>query len=112
MDIAKKISNGEYTKEELINHISSGNPLIAYQVMNQIGKQNYNDDIIIKKLNSITNNRDFKKHKLLGIYTIGDLAIATLLKLGVKKDDISGYSELTDVELNDIQRLVNQNWGK
>jgi len=108
--IIKKISNGECSKKELFELMESNHPLIIYHVLHQIGELEYKDDKIVEKLVSISNKRDFSKYKIIGIYTIGDLAMATLMKLRINLNDLEEYIKLSSVEKEDILNLFKEIW--
>ncbi|MHB0933909.1 hypothetical protein ACYCSE_21860 [Paenibacillus sp. SEL1] len=73
------------------------NPIVLYQAMTHIGKEGIRTEVIFKKLNGLSLKREHQD-KLLGHYKLGDLAIATMIKLGENEDEISGFKILDEFE--------------
>lgn len=103
--IIKKIQAGLYVNEELQEFLEINNVFVLSNTMKEIVKLQYKTDGIINRLIEISQYRE-KKHILVGVYTIGHLAIATLLKLGLKKEELECYNTLDEYEKNIILKLV------
>ena len=93
--IIKRIQEGVYVKEELEEFLA----------MKEIVKIQYKTDTIINRLIEISEYRG-NSHVLIGVYTIGHLAIATLLKLGFSKEELDCYNSLDEYEKNIVLKLV------
>ncbi|ADM70116.1 hypothetical protein [Paenibacillus polymyxa] len=83
------------------------NPIVLYHAMTRIGKEGFRTEKMIKKLSELSLKRE-PQDKLLGHYKVGDLAIATLIKLGEKKEEISGFRFLDDFEKKMVFRLFEE----
>ncbi|MGM1022719.1 MAG: hypothetical protein ACQEXV_19950 [Bacillota bacterium] len=69
--------------------------VVSDETMTRIGKEGFRTEKMIKKLSELSLKRE-PQDKLLGHYKVGDLAIATLIKLGEKKEEISGLRFLDE----------------
>ncbi|NPC92869.1 hypothetical protein HOO54_11670 [Bacillus sp. WMMC1349] len=110
MNIIKKIDEKKCSIEDLRNFLDEKNPIVLYHAMTYIGKKGYDTGDIKAKLTQLSSKRK-TENKLLGLYKIGDLAIATLKKLGVQEDEISRYQHLDDFDKETVKRLFEEiNW--
>ncbi|MBD7912477.1 MULTISPECIES: hypothetical protein [Clostridium] len=103
--IIKKIQEGEYVNEQLQEFLEINNVFVLSNTMKEIVKLQYKTDSIIKRLIEISDYRE-SSHVLIGVYTIGHLAIATLLKLGFNEEDLDCYNSLDEYEKNIVLKLV------
>ncbi|MDB2094464.1 MULTISPECIES: hypothetical protein [Clostridium] len=103
--IIKKIQDGLYVDEELQEFLKINNVFVLSNTMKEIVKLQYKTDFIINRLIEISKYRE-REHVLIGVYTIGHLAIATLLKLGIKKEELDCYNTLDDYEKGIVSKLV------
>ncbi|WP_342428939.1 hypothetical protein [Paenibacillus sp. FSL L8-0158] len=87
--------------------LEDNNPIVLYHAMTQIGKEGFRTERMIKKLSELSLKRE-PQDKLLGYYKVGDLAIATLIKLGEKKEEISGFRTLDEFEKKMVFRLFEE----
>ncbi|KAF6626177.1 hypothetical protein H6F38_24925 [Paenibacillus sp. EKM208P] len=83
------------------------NPIVLYHAMTRIGKEGLRTEKMIKKLSELSLKRE-PQDKLLGHYKVGDLAIATLIKLGEKNEEISGFRFLDDFEKKMVFQLFEE----
>ncbi|KHD34116.1 hypothetical protein NL50_17940 [Clostridium acetobutylicum] len=81
------------------------NAFVLSNTMKEIVKLQYKTDTIIDRLIEISDYRE-SSHVLIGVYTIGHLAIATLLKLGFKKEELDCYNNLDEYEKNIVLKLI------
>ncbi|BCN32375.1 hypothetical protein [Anaeromicropila herbilytica] len=102
--IIKRIQEGVYDKEELQDFLEINNVFVLSNTMKEIVKIQYKTDAIINRLIEISEYRG-KSHVLMGVYTIGHLAIATLLKLELKKEELECYNNLDEYEKNIVLKL-------
>ncbi|MGW9531008.1 hypothetical protein ACWHAM_25545, partial [Paenibacillus terrae] len=93
--------------DELENLLEEKNPIVLYHAMTHIGKEGFRTEEIIKKLSELSLKRE-PQDKLLGHYKVGDLAIATMIKLGEKEDEISGFEILDEFEKKMVFRLFEE----
>ncbi|MDA1478342.1 hypothetical protein [Bacillus changyiensis] len=107
MNIVKKIEEEKCSIDELKNFLDDKNPIVLYHTMTYIGKKGYNTVDIKAKLNQLSSKRQ-TEDKLLGIYKIGDLAMATLKKIGVQEPEISEYQNLDDFDKETVKRLFEE----
>ena len=107
MNIVKKIEEGKCSIDELENLLEEKNPIVLYHAMTHIGKESIRTEEIIKKLSGLSLKRE-PQDKLLGHYKVGDLAIATMIKLGEKANEISGFKVLDDFEKKMVFRLFEE----
>lgn len=103
--IIKKIQEGVYVTEELQEFLEINNVFVLSNTMKEIVKLQYKTDVIINRLIKISDYRK-SSHILIGVYTIGHLAIATLLKLGFNKEDLDCYNNLDEYEKSIVLKLV------
>ena len=103
--IIKRIQDRIYVKEELQEFLEINNVFVLSNTMKEIVKIQYKTDAIINRLIEISEYRG-NSHILTGVYTIGHLAIATLLKLGVSKEELDCYNCLDEYEKNIVLKLV------
>ncbi|CCC85182.1 hypothetical protein PPM_2245 [Paenibacillus polymyxa M1] len=89
------------------NLLEEKNPIVLYHAMTHIGKESIHTEEIIKKLSGLSLKRE-PQDKLLGHYKVGDLAIATMIKLGEKESEISGFKILDDFEIKMVFRLFEE----
>ena len=104
-EIIKRIQDGVYSKKELQEFLNINNVFVLSNTMKEIIKLQYKTDSIIDRLLEISQYRN-REHILIGIYTIGHLAIATLLKLGIKKEELDCYNKLDEFEKDIVLKLV------
>ena len=103
--IIKRIQEEVYEKKELKEFLEINNVFVLSNTMKEIVKIQYKSDDIINRLIEISKYRD-NSHILVGVYTVGHLAIATLLKLGFSKEDLECYTSLDEYEKNIVLKLV------
>lgn len=103
--IIKKIQEGLYVNDEIQEFLEINNVFVLSNTMKEIVKLQYKTDGIINRLIEISEYRE-REHILVGVYTIGHLAIATLLKLGLKKEELECYNSLDEYEKDIVSRLV------
>ncbi|ADM70105.2 hypothetical protein GMA19_02300 [Paenibacillus polymyxa E681] len=58
-------------------------------------------------LQSVSSKRE-PQDKLIGHYKVGDLAIATMIKLGEKEDEMTGFKILDEFEKKMVFRLFEE----
>lgn len=104
-EVIKKIQQGLYIIEDLNEFLEINNVFVLSNTMKEIVKLKYNKENIINRLMEISEYRK-SEHVLIGVYTVGHLAIATLLKLGFKKDELSCYKNLDNFNKNIVDKLV------
>ncbi|MDQ0050616.1 hypothetical protein J2T18_004956 [Paenibacillus polymyxa] len=75
--------------------------------MTHIGKEGIRTEEIFKKLNGLSLKREHQD-KMIGHYKVGDLAIATMIKLGEKEDEITGFKILDEFEKKMVFRLFEE----
>jgi len=107
MNIVKKIEEGKCTIQELENLLEEKNPIVLYHALTHIGKEGLRTEEIIKKLSELSSKRE-PQDKLIGHYKVGDLAIATMIKLGEKEDEITGFKILDEFEKKMVFRLFEE----
>ncbi|WP_049825182.1 hypothetical protein [Paenibacillus sp. 1-18] len=107
MNIVKKIEEGKCSINELENLLEEKNPIVLYHAMTHIGKEGIRAEEILKKLNGLSLKRE-PQDKLLGNYKVGDLAIATMIKLGENEEEISGFKILDEFEKKMLCRLLEE----
>ncbi|MGY5486906.1 hypothetical protein [Paenibacillus sp. ALE2] len=107
MNIVKKLEEGKCSIDELENLLEEKNPIVLYHAMTHIGKEGIRAEEILKKLNELSLKRE-PQDKLLGTYKVGDLAIATMIKLGEKEDEITGFEILVEFEKKMLFRLFEE----
>ncbi|AUS26578.1 MULTISPECIES: hypothetical protein [Paenibacillus] len=107
MNIVKKLEEGKCSIDELENLLEEKNPIVLYHAMTHIGKEGIRAEEILKKLNELSLKRE-PQDKLLGTYKVGDLAIATMIKLGEKEDEITGFEILDEFEKKMLFRLFEE----
>ncbi|QDY82531.1 hypothetical protein FQU75_03420 [Paenibacillus polymyxa] len=107
MNIAKKIEQGKCSLNELENLLEEENPIVLYHAMTHIVKEGIRAEAILKKLNGLSLKRE-PQDKLLGNYKVGDLAIATMIKLGENEDKISSFKILDEFEKRMLFRLFEE----
>lgn len=103
--IIKRIQQGEYVNEELQEFLGINNVFVLSNTMKELVKLQYKTDAIISKLVEISEYRE-RAHVLIGVYTIGHLAIATLLKLGFRVEELDCYNNLDEYEKNIVLKLL------
>jgi hypothetical protein len=106
--IIKKIQDGNCTENQIVEYLGINNLFVLSNAMFEIVKKGYHSPEIIICLERCSQFRDPQKHKLFGIDTIGLLAIATLIKIGIAKEDIYAYNELDDLCEARVDILVNE----
>ena len=102
--IIKKIQEGIYDKGELQEFLEINNVFVMSNTMKEIIKLQYKTEAIINRLIEISEYRG-NEHILIGVYKIGHLAIATLLKLGFSKEELDCYNRLDEYEKNIVLKL-------
>lgn len=102
--IIKKIQEGACVEEQLQEFLEINNVFVLSNAMKEIVKHQYKTDAIINRLIEISKYRG-DLHILVGVYTIGHLAIATLLKLGFEKEELECYRSLDEYEKNIVLKL-------
>ncbi|WP_291584067.1 hypothetical protein [Clostridium sp. UBA6640] len=103
--IIKKIQQGNYVNEELQEFLEINNIFVLSNTMKEIVKLQYKTEKIISRLIEVSEYRK-SSYVLMGVYTIGHLAIATLLKLGFKKEKLNCYNDLDDFNKDIVEKLV------
>ncbi|WP_411343868.1 hypothetical protein ACE3MZ_20055 [Paenibacillus sp. WLX1005] len=106
MDIVKRINEGNCSIEELEVFLEENNPVILYHTMTYIGKSKYYTQNMLDRLNDLSLRRS-PQDKLIGYYKIGDLALATLIKLDEINNKIS-LEDLNEFDKNMIMRLYEE----
>ncbi|MBU9709526.1 hypothetical protein KSP24_21725 [Paenibacillus sp. AK121] len=107
MNILRKMEEGKCSIDELENLLEEKNPIVLYHAMAHIGKEGIRTEKIIKKLSELSLKRE-PQCKLIGHYKVGDLAIATMIKLGEKENEISGFKILDDFEKKMVFRFFDE----
>ncbi|MBC2116210.1 hypothetical protein [Listeria booriae] len=107
MTIIEKLNNGQYEIGDLENYLSTGNAIVLYNTMHEIIDKKITDPIIIQTLISISGRREQTlENKMLGFYTVGDFALATLKKLGIDLASLKEYTRLDSFEKELIDELA------
>ncbi|KAA6475395.1 hypothetical protein [Bacillus swezeyi] len=107
MNIIKKIEEEKCSIDELKSFLDDRNPIVLYHTMTYIGKKGYKTADIEEKLYKLSLKRE-SEDKLLGIYKISDLAIATMIKLWEKEEDIEEYKHINEFEKGTVKRVFNE----
>ncbi|MFS0870931.1 hypothetical protein [Paenibacillus xylanilyticus] len=107
MNLIKKIEEGKCSIEELQLLLNEENPIVLYHVMTYIGKEKLDTKGIKEKLEELSSKRG-SSDKLLGYYKVGDLAIATLIKLGKAPSKLSSYQSLSEFDQKMIINLLEE----
>lgn len=107
MNIGKIIKEIQYSscfEDDIIKYLDIKNNFVLSNAMKAIVKRQCSTDKVVKKLKEISQYRQ-RKHTLIGIYTVGHLAIATLIRLGVNKEDLDIYIKLDNFDKNIVDKL-------
>ncbi|MBC1935325.1 hypothetical protein HCA69_03040 [Listeria grandensis] len=96
--IAKKISEQEYTAEDICRYLNSASISVVYQALKEIAERPLKDENILNEVKSIANSGKEISEKGLGLTTMRIIAIATLKKLG--------HSDLFDALDDSSKNLV------
>ncbi|MDT9721076.1 hypothetical protein QVE09_19420 [Paenibacillus sp. ClWae2A] len=107
MNLIKKIEEGQCSIDELQLLLNEANPIVLYHVMTYIGKEKLGSTGINEKLEELTSRRG-ASDKLIGYYKVGDLAIATLIKLDKKTDEIAIFKSMDDFDKKMIFNLIEE----
>lgn len=91
--IITKLKNKNYNSIELESYLEINQLYVLSNSMKEIVRNQVKSDKVVKRLIELGAYRE-KKHNLMGVYTIGHLSIATLLKLGIEKDILECYKNL------------------
>ena len=105
MTSLKLIKEGNYEKKELEEFLKYSNPFVLSNTMKEIVKHKYINERIKKRLIEISEFKD-KRNVLMGIYTSGHLAVATLIKLGYIKKTLDCYTQLDEYDKDIVDKLV------
>ncbi|MCT4687737.1 hypothetical protein [Vallitalea sp.] len=103
--IIREVQSGNRSELELEEYLLLDNVFVLSNVMKEIVKRQITAPNIISRLKEINNYHD-KEHVLMGIYTIGHLSIATLVKLGYDKNKITVYKRFDDFDKKIVDNLV------
>lgn len=107
MNLINKIEEGKCSVEELQQLLNEQNPIVLYHVMTYIGKEKLDTNSMQRKLEELSSRRG-SSDKLLGYYKVGDLAIATLIKLGKAPSELSSYQSLSEFDQKKIINLLEE----
>lgn len=102
--IIKEIQDSTYFEEDIVKYLDIKNNFVLSNAMKAIVKRQCSTDKVIKKIKEISQYRQ-KKHILIGMYTVGHLAIATLIRLGVNKEYLDIYIKLDNFDKNIVDKL-------
>ena len=102
--IISEVQNGNKSNFELEEYLLLNNIFVLSNVMKEIVKRKLISPNIESRLKEISSYRN-KEHILIGIYTIGHLSIATLIKLGYPKYHLDVYSNLDDFDKEIVNKL-------
>jgi hypothetical protein len=103
--VIKEVQSGNNMDFELEEYLLMNNIFVLSNVMKEIVKRKLITPNIESRLKDVSNYRS-KEHVLMGIYTIGHLSVATLLKLGYNKNDIYAFISLDDFDKKIVNDLV------
>lgn len=102
--IIAKLQNGSYNSIELESYLNINQLYVLSNSMKEIVRNQVKSDTVINRLIELGDYRD-KKHNLMGVYTIGHLSIATLLKLGIERDVLECYKKLDEFDKGLVNAL-------
>jgi hypothetical protein len=105
MNVIERLKNNEYTTDELLDILDSKNPIVLYNAMACIAKNNIMEQTIIERLSALSKKLS-NEDKSLGYYKTGHLAMSALLKLGFDKGSVF-YVGLDDFEQDIVLRFYN-----
>lgn len=102
MSIIDRLKNNEFSREELLKCLDSSNPIVLYEAISCIVKNNITDKTITDKLFQLSELLN-EKYKMLGYYKLGYVAMGALLKLGfdekvVFKDNLDSFEKETAIK--------------
>jgi hypothetical protein len=109
LGIIKDIQENKLEPDQLVNCLDITQNFVLSNAIKQIVKLKLDRTDVIEKLERLSTLMG-KENQLVGIYTVGHLAIAALNKLNTKKS-LEKYKELTDT-LNEwnkecVDKLIN-----
>ena len=107
-EIIERVQQGKCSESELLEYLKMHYLYVSSNAMREVARHGYNSAEIVVQLKNLCQYRDSTKHKLFGIDTVGLLAIATLIKVGIKKEDIKCYAELDDLFKARVDVLVQE----
>ena len=102
MNIIERLKGNNFTEDELLECLVSTNPIVLYEAITCIVKNNIVDRIIADKLFQLSELLS-DEYKMLGYYKIGHVAMGALLKLGfeekkVFKSDLDEFEKETAIK--------------
>lgn len=103
--IINEIQNGEVSDSKLFEYLMMNNAFVLSNVMKELVKRKLITTEIKRRLVEISKLMG-KEHVLMGAYTIGHLALATLIQLGVIISDLDVYLNLDDFDKNIVDKMV------
>lgn len=103
--IISEVQNGNKSNLELEEYLLLNNKFVLSNVMKEIVKREHISPNIESRLKEISSYRN-REHILIGIYTIGHLSIATLIKLGYSNYNLDIYSNLDDFDKEIVNKLL------
>lgn len=81
MNVVNKLQTNKVTIEEVMESLDKFNPIVLYETISYIVRNNICDEMIIDKLIQLSEKLD-DEYKMLGYYKLGHVAMAALWKLG------------------------------
>ena len=108
MNIINKLKNNKFTKDEILRCLDSSNPIVLYEVITCIVKNNITDPIIVNKLIQLSELLS-DEYKMLGYYKLGHVDMGALLKLGFD-EEIVFKSDLDHFEKEMTIKFYRSNW--
>ncbi|CAM4026418.1 hypothetical protein LIBO111022_00795 [Listeria booriae] len=96
--IAKKISEQQYTSEDICQYLNSASISVVYQTLKETAERSLQEENVLNEVKAIAMDEREISGKGLGATTMRIIAIATLKELG--------YSELFDSLDDDGKNLV------
>ncbi len=107
MTIIEKLNNGQYGLDDLENYLNTGNAIVLYNTMHEIVDKKITNPSIVQALINISSRRgQTLEDKMLGFYTVGDFALATLKNLGIDLTSLKEYTRLDSFEKKLIDELA------
>lgn len=108
MNIKKKLENNSYTPEDLVEALNGKNPIIFYNAICIIAKNQIKDKIVIEKLNEVSVRLD-KEDGVLGYYKKGHVSMSALLKLGFTEKEIFDNKRIDEFDKEAVRRFYGEN---
>ncbi len=103
--LINSIRSGNISESELEEYLNYNNVFVLSNTMREIVKKNVATSSVKSKLLELCKKRT-NDQIILGLYTVGHLAMATLVKIGVDREEISEYMNLDEFDKKMVDNLI------